>query len=66
MSDSHTASKILPGTYEVPRQVDEHVAELALSLGWAVIVPKAKKTTKKRGFSKKAPENKIFKGLEDK
>jgi len=58
--DTKTVYEILPGTYEVPRQVAADVAKLALELGGAVIVPepvkKKRKVTKK--MVKKAPENK--------
>lgn len=76
--DGRDVHKILPGTYEVPRQVGERPARLALVLGQAVIVPEPKvevvvpepeavvpepKKTKKR---KKAPENKLLKAKESK
>lgn len=63
MVDVRTASEILPGIYEVPRQVDEHAAHLALSFGAAIIIPKPKKKLK---FKKKAPENKVMKVKESK
>ena len=40
--DNRTVHKILPGTYEVPRQVGEEAAKCALELGQAVIVPEPK------------------------
>ena len=55
--DNRTNHEILPGTYEVPRQVDEDAAKLALSFGAAIIIPEAKKPKLK----KKAPENKVLK-----
>ena len=40
--DGRTVHKILPGTYEVPRQVEAEAAKCALELGQAVIVPEPK------------------------
>ena len=56
LDDSRSFHKILPGTYQVPRQVDEDAAQLALEFGAAVIVPEPKKKPK---FKKKAPENQV-------
>jgi hypothetical protein len=61
--DNRTTHEILPGEYEVPRQVDEEAAHLAIEMGYAVIVPEAKKKPK---FKKKAPENKAMKAQESK
>ena len=61
MWDTITVHAILPGTYEVPRQVDEAAAKLALEFGAAVIVPEPKAVKKKAKFTKKAPENKVMK-----
>ena len=70
--DNRTVHKILPGTYEVPRQVGEEAAKCALELGQAVIVPEpkvevpkpkveVKKPKKAKKVTKKAPENKVLK-----
>jgi hypothetical protein len=56
--DNRTVEEVLPGEYEVPRQIDKEVATLMLSMGKAVIVPTA---TKQPKFKKKAPENKVLK-----
>ena len=56
--DNRSFHEILPGEYEVPRQVDKDAAELALSFGAAVIIPESKVVKKRPKFSKKAPENK--------
>ena len=64
--DNRAFFEILPGTYEVPRQVDKDAANLALEMGAAVIVPKAKVAKKKPKFTKKAPENKVRKAKETK
>ena len=61
MDDSRSFHKILPGTYEVPRQVEKDVAKLAIELGQAVIVPEPKTVPKKPKLTKKAPENKVLK-----
>lgn len=55
--DNRAFHEILPGTYEVPRQVDKDAAHLALQHGAAVIIPEPKK----QKFTKKAPENKVLK-----
>ena len=55
--DNRTVHKIEPGTYEVPRQVSKEIADLAISLTQATIVP----TPKKKKVVKKAPENKAVK-----
>ena len=73
--DGRTVHKILPGTYEVPRQVEAEAAKCALELGQAVIVPEPKAdpeveeapkpepkvAPKKAKVEKKAPENKVLK-----
>jgi len=63
--DGRTVHKILPGTYEVPRQVEAEAAKCALELGQAVIVPKPKVepevVPEKAKVEKKAPENKVLK-----
>lgn len=67
--DNRSFHKIMPGTYEVPRQVDKDAAELALEFGAAVIVPEPKVVKKKpvkKRIAKKAPENKVRKGKESK
>ena len=65
--DNRNVHKVLPGTYEVPRQVDKEVAKLALELGQAVIVPEPKVVAKKKPkVVKKAPENKVLKVKESK
>lgn len=64
--DNVTVHEILPGEYEVGRQVDQKSATLALEFGAAVIVPEPKKEEKPPKFSKKAPENKVLKGKETK
>ena len=45
---------LMPGEYEVPRNVSKEVAELAISFGAAVIIPQM-------GFipRKRAPKNKM-------
>lgn len=61
--DNRTVHEILPGVYEVPRQVDKEAAHLALEHGAAIIIPEPKK---KPTFTKKAPENKVMKAKESK
>ena len=56
--DNVTVHELMPGEYEVPRNVDKEAAELALAFGAAVIMPKTVK--------KKAPENKARKAKETK
>ena len=56
--DGATVHQVLPGEYEVPRQVDKEAADLMLTMGHAVIIPEPKKKPK---FTKKAPENKVLK-----
>lgn len=63
MFDNHTVREILPGIYEVPRQIDKDAAHLALEFGAAIIILEPKK---KKVFSKKAPENKVIKVKESK
>lgn len=49
--DNKTTHKLLPGTYNVPKEVEENAALLAIQFGAAVWVhPPVKK---------KAPENKV-------
>ena len=57
--DNRNVQELAAGEYEVPRQVSKEVADLALGLGQAVIVPTVKK---KRVVKKEAPENKVRKG----
>ena len=40
--DGATVHQVLPGEYEVPRQVDKEAADLMLTMGNAVIVPEPK------------------------
>ena len=56
--DTSQVFSILPGTYEVPRQIEHDAAKLALEFGAAVMIVEPKKVTKKPKFTKKAPENK--------
>ena len=58
--DNRTVQKVLPGEYETPRQVSKEVADLAISLGQAVLRPEPKVVPKKRKSRKKAPENKAL------
>ena len=55
--DNRNVEELAAGEYEVPRQVSKEVADLALGLGQATIVP----TPKKKKVTKKAPENKAVK-----
>ena len=55
--DNITTHELLPGDYEVPRQIDKAAAKLALSFGAAIIIPEPKKPK----VTKKAPENKVMK-----
>ena len=66
--DNRNFHEVLPGLYEVPRQVSQEVAELAISLwGSAVIVPTEKpKPLQRKKKRKQAPENKVLKVTEDK
>lgn len=64
--DNITVHEILPGEYEVPRQVDKDAAHLALGMGAAVIIPAQKKAPTKPKLTKKAPENKMIKAKESK
>lgn len=64
--DNRSFHEILPGTYEVPRQVDADAADLALVMGAAVIIPAQKKAPTKPKLTKKAPENKMMKAKESK
>ena len=65
--DTTEVFEVAPGTYEVPGQLEDRVASLALELGRAVIVPEPKKkVAKKKVFKKKAPENKTLKVKESK
>lgn len=71
--DNRNYHEILPGVYDVPRQVDKDAAELVLRCGAAVIIPGPKvdkpetKTDKKKPtFKKKSPENKMVKVKESK
>jgi hypothetical protein len=64
--DGRTVHKVLPGTYDVPLQVEKEVAKLALELGQAVIVPEQKVAKKAPKLAKKAPENKVLKAKESK
>ena len=59
--DNKTVHELLPGEYEVPRQIDEKAAKLALSFGAAIIIPESKGVVKRPKFRKKAPENKVVK-----
>ncbi len=52
---------LAPGEYEVPRNVSERTAMLAIEFGAAVIVPTVTKPVRK-----KAPENKLAKVKEAK
>ena len=54
--DNITNYELLPGEYEVGRQIDENAAHLAMQFGAAVIIPEAKK----KKVTKKAPENKVL------
>jgi hypothetical protein len=54
MIDNVNADKILPGTYNVPEEVAEHTALLAIQFGAAVWVHK-------KAPAKVAPENKAVK-----
>ena len=53
--DTSEVFAILPGTYEVPRQIEHDAAKLALEFGAAVMIVEPKTKPK---FTKKAPENK--------
>jgi hypothetical protein len=64
--DNRTVEEVLPGEYEVPRQIDKEAANLMLTMGKAVIIPEAKVAPKKPKLTKKAPENKVLKAKESK
>ena len=64
--DGRTVNTIPPGVYEVPRQVSERAAKIALTMGRCTIVPDAKKAVPKPKVVKKAPENKVLKAKESK
>ena len=63
--DNRTVQEVMPGDYEVPRQVDEEAAQLMLTMGKAVIIPEPKAVPKKPKFKKKAPENKAMKAAKE-
>ena len=65
--DNRMTHVLLPGEYDVPRNVDKDAAELALTFGAAVIIPeKIVRPVKKKPVKKKAPENKAVKVKEAK
>jgi len=64
--DQVNTHELLPGEYEVGRQVDKDAAMLAIQFCAAVIIPESEKVKEKPVFSKKAPENKVKKVKETK
>jgi len=51
--------ELLPGLYDVPGDISEHIAEVVLRYGNASILPR-------RVVKKKAPENKVVEVVENK
>lgn len=57
--DARTVKRLEPGTYDVGRDISQHLCDLALSLSRAEIYVEPV-------FEKKAPENKIVQAPENK